>query len=128
VLQKDRETNRPRGFGFVTFASEGGISKVLESQYHDILERKVSLSAVCLTLCLKRKRLLYKLNTRVGPVTGQRRPFSGHNPSAQSCLQHLGVLKVIQLSQTMWRSRQSGLCHIAVKSHLRRERKIKGYC
>ena len=41
VLQKDRETNRPRGFGFVTFANEAGISKALESQYHDILDRKV---------------------------------------------------------------------------------------
>eukprot|EP00045_Choanoeca_perplexa_P006078 m.51702 g.51702 ORF g.51702 m.51702 type:complete len:324 (-) comp13452_c0_seq1:266-1237(-) len=41
LIQKDRETSRPRGFGFVTFETEAEAEEALTKQYHDIDGRQV---------------------------------------------------------------------------------------
>lgn len=40
-LQRDRETQRPRGFGFVTFGSEEDAAKAMDIKYHLIGSRQV---------------------------------------------------------------------------------------
>ena len=41
VIMYDHVTNRPRGFGFVTFTSADSVSKLLQSSFHELNGRRV---------------------------------------------------------------------------------------
>lgn len=43
VLMRDRHTNKPRGFGFVTFESEDTVDQLCEKKYVDIADKKVEI-------------------------------------------------------------------------------------
>lgn len=41
VIMYDQQTNRPRGFGFVSFDSEEAVDRVLHKTFHDLLGKQV---------------------------------------------------------------------------------------
>ena len=41
VVMYDHETQRPRGFGFITFDTEDAVEKVLQKNFHEVNEKLV---------------------------------------------------------------------------------------
>lgn len=58
TLMMDKDTGRPRGFGFVTFDSEGAVENALNCKTLEILGKPVRKSPKCLYRVLASARLV----------------------------------------------------------------------
>ena len=45
LVMREPGTNRPRGFGFVTFEDEESVNKVLVSRFHEMGDKRVEVKA-----------------------------------------------------------------------------------
>lgn len=79
ILMYDRETKRPRGFGFVTFSSEEPVDKLVALRYVELNDKQVEIKAA-----------LPKSTIGEGNRRNNRNNFSGNNSRSGSQSQSQG--------------------------------------
>ncbi|KAK4441567.1 Heterogeneous nuclear ribonucleoprotein 1 [Sesamum alatum] len=85
VIMYDPNTGRPRGFGFITFATEDAVDRVLHKAFHEVTGKLVEV-----------KRALPKDSVSGGGARGSYKGYGSYNSSNRTFSSHMGSNRFMQ--------------------------------